>query len=42
MTKYNYSRVRFNQITKEAILDSFSDPKEIDLNLVKAYRARGF
>ena len=41
-TKYNYSRVRFNQITKEAILDSFSDPKEIDLNLVKAYRARRF
>tara|TARA_B100000676_G_scaffold306891_1_gene364079 strand:+ start:697 stop:3315 length:2619 start_codon:yes stop_codon:yes gene_type:complete len=40
--KYNYSRVRFNQITKEAILDSFSDPKEIDLNLVKAYRARRF
>ena len=42
LTKYNYSRVRFNQITKEAILDSFSDPKEIDLNLVKAYRARRF
>ena len=40
--KYNYSRVRFNQITKSAILDSFSDPKEIDLNLVKAYRARRF
>ena len=40
--KYNYSRVRFNQITKDAILNSFSDPKEIDLNLVKAYRARRF
>ncbi len=40
--KYNYSRVRFNQITKDAIIDSFSDPKEIDLNLVKAYRARRF
>ena len=40
--KYNYSRVRFNQITKDAILESFSDPKEIDLNLVKAYRARRF
>ena len=40
--KYNYSRVRFNQITKDAILSSFSDPKEIDLNLVKAYRARRF
>ncbi len=40
--KYNYSRVRFNQITKDAILESFLDPKEIDLNLVKAYRARRF
>ena len=40
--KFNYSRVRFNQITKDAILESFSDPKEIDLNLVKAYRARRF
>ena len=40
--KYNYFRVRFNQITKDAILESFSDPKEIDLNLVKAYRARRF
>jgi len=40
--KYNYARVRFNQITKDAILESFSDPKEIDLNLVKAYRARRF
>ena len=38
--KYNYSRVRFNQITKSAIIDSFADPKEIDLDLVKAYRAR--
>ena len=40
--KYNYSRIRFNQITKAAILDSFSNPKEIDLGLVKAYRARRF
>ena len=40
--KFNYSRVRFNQITKESILESFSDPKEIDLDLVKAYRARRF
>ncbi len=40
--KYNYSRVRFNQITKDAIIESFSDPKDIDLNLVKAYRARRF
>ena len=40
--KYDYSRVRFNQITKTAIVDSFADPKEIDLDLVKAYRARRF
>ena len=40
--KYNYSRVRFNQITKDAINESFLDPKEIDLDLVKAYRARRF
>jgi DNA topoisomerase-1 len=40
--KYDYSRVRFNQITKVAIVESFADPKEIDLDLVKAYRARRF
>ena len=40
--KYEYSRVRFNQITKTSIVDSFNDPKEIDLDLVKAYRARRF
>ena len=40
--KFNYSRVRFNQITKDAILESFLDPKEIDLNLVKAQQARRF
>ena len=31
--KYEYSRVRFNQITKTSIVDSFNDPKEIDLDL---------
>ncbi len=40
--KFEYSRVRFNQITKTSIIDSFNDPKEIDLDLVKAYRARRF
>ena len=40
--KYQYSRVRFNQITKSSIIDSFNDPKDIDLDLVKAYRARRF
>jgi DNA topoisomerase-1 len=40
--KYNYSRVRFNQITKDAILESFQDPKEIDESLVEAQQARRF
>ena len=40
--KYEYSRVRFNQITKSAIIESFDAPKEIDIDLVKAYRARRF
>ena len=40
--KYEYSRVRFNQITKSAIIESFDDPKEIDIDLVRAYRARRF
>src|SRR5210317_91250 len=40
--KFNYSRVRFNQITKDAILESFQDPKEIDENLVEAQQARRF
>ena len=40
--KYEYSRVRFNQITKSSIIESFNDPKEIDIDLVKAYRARRF
>ena len=40
--KYHYSRVRFNQITKDAILESFKDPKDIDINLVEAQQARRF
>src|SRR6056300_1075054 len=40
--KFNYSRVRFNQITKDAILESFQDPKEIDESLVEAQQARRF
>ena len=40
--KFNYSRVRFNQITKDAILESFNDPKDIDSCLVEAQQARGF
>ena len=40
--KYHYSRVRFNQITKNSILESFADPKEIDNDLVMAQQARRF
>tara|TARA_B100001029_G_scaffold8860_1_gene6207 strand:- start:370 stop:2997 length:2628 start_codon:yes stop_codon:yes gene_type:complete len=40
--KFNYSRVRFNQITKDAILESFEDPKDIDFSLVEAQQARRF
>ncbi len=32
--KFEYHRVRFNEITKSSILESFSDPKEIDQDLV--------
>ena len=40
--KYNFQRVRFNAITKDSILEAFSDPKEIDQNLVNAQQARRF
>ena len=40
--KYEFSRVRFNQITKTSILESFADPKEIDQDLVNAQQARRF
>ena len=40
--KYEFSRVRFNQITKASILASFADPKEIDIDLVQAQQARRF
>jgi len=40
--KFNYARIRFNQITKVAILEACADPKEIDLNLVEAQQARRF
>ncbi len=33
-------RVTFNEITKEAILNSFKNPRDIDINLVDAYQAR--
>ena len=40
--KFEYHRVRFNEITKSSILESFSDPKEIDQDLVNAQQARRF
>lgn len=33
-------RVTFNEITKSAILDSFSKPRELDNSLIQAYLAR--
>jgi len=30
--KFEYHRVRFNEITKSSILESFADPKEIDIS----------
>ena len=40
--KFEYHRVRFNEITKSSILESFADPKEIDQDLVNAQQARRF
>lgn len=36
----NVNRVVFHEITKNAIIDSFKNPKEIDMNLVNGYKAR--
>ena len=33
-------RVTFTEITRDAILDAFAHPREIDLNLVDAQEAR--
>src|SRR3989344_837017 len=35
-----YQRVVFHEITKDAVLDAFSHPREIDRNLVEAQQAR--
>ncbi|WP_010324337.1 type I DNA topoisomerase [Marinobacterium stanieri] len=37
-----YRRVVFNEITKKAIQDAFSEPSELDLNRVNAQQARRF
>ena len=33
-------RVVFNEITKSAILDAFQNPRDVDMDLVEAYKAR--
>ncbi len=38
----NFSRVRFNQITRDSIQEAFKEPLEIDTNLVNAQQARRF
>ncbi len=40
LSKLNIHRVTFNEITKNAVLDSLKSPREIDENLVNAYLAR--
>ncbi|KKR51198.1 MAG: topoisomerase protein [Candidatus Curtissbacteria bacterium GW2011_GWA1_40_16] len=35
-----YQRVVFHEITKDAVMDAFSHPREIDRNLVEAQQAR--
>jgi DNA topoisomerase-1 len=39
-TKADFHRVRFNEITKRAVLEAFDHPMEIDLNKVDAQQAR--
>ena len=38
--KNNYERVTFNEITKDVILSSFKDARDIDMNLVKSQETR--
>ena len=40
LSNLNIHRVTFNEITKNAVLDSLKKPREIDENLVNAYLAR--
>jgi len=40
LSKLNIHRVTFNEITKNAVLDSLKEPRDIDENLVNAYLAR--
>src|SRR5699024_2263623 len=36
----NYSRITFNEITKQAVKNSLKEAREIDMNLVDAQQAR--
>ena len=38
--KKDYERVTFNEITKNVIVDSFNNPRDIDINLVKSQETR--
>lgn len=40
LSKLNIHRVTFNEITKNAVLESLKEPRKIDENLVNAYLAR--
>ena len=40
LSKLNIYRITFNEITKNAVLDSLKEPRKIDKNLVNAYLAR--
>ena len=40
LKKLNIHRITFNEITKNAVLESLKDPRKIDENLVNAYLAR--
>ena len=40
--KHNYQRVTFNEITKNVVLDSINNPRDIDEDLVKSQETRRF
>ena len=40
--KHNYQRVTFNEITKNVVLDSINNPRDIDLLLFNSQEARRF
>lgn len=40
--KHNYQRVTFNEITKNVVLDSINNPRDIEENLVKSQETRRF